>query len=670
MPYRIAPRAASGDGVSVEDTVVRSMDPVELEEHRLKLLRLLALERQAEEERHREAHTQLSIAERIARGWAVGGLDIRDERWGLGGRIILDFALPGEPPDEFRPGAVVTLGRREGGDVAPGVVVRGAGDQLSVAFDQPPGEALTEGGLLLELAPNDLTYRRTKAAVEALQDLGKGEERRRKEVWLGLREPEAPRPAALERSARALGDAPLNEEQREATLAAAASQDLYLVHGPPGTGKSTVLVQVARLAVAAGERVLATAASNAAVDHLLEKCLDAGLNAVRVGHPGRVLPRLQSHTLDLLVESHPSRELADRLRDEAYAMLGYARRQRTRGRSRERFAQARDAKREARAMLKEAREHEARAVEAILQRAEVVCATSAVTAGSLLSRRQFDLVLFDEATQATEPTAWLALHRGGRLVMAGDHHQLPPTVISPAALAQGLGRTLFERLMERHGAAASKMLRRQYRMHGDIMRFSSEQFYHGALVADGSVAAHQLGELLEAAPPELEVPPVLFVDTAGRGFEEEREPNSDSLRNPGEAELMVRWVASLREAGLPAASIGVIAPYAAQVQRLRRRLREEGLLEDLEVATVDAFQGREKEAMGVSLTRSNADGQIGFLGDLRRMNVAMTRARRHLFVVGDSGTLSADPFYVAFVEYTQEIDAYRSVWTWPAAEDL
>jgi superfamily I DNA and/or RNA helicase len=218
------------------------------------------------------------------------------------------------------------------------------------------------------------------------------------------------------------------------------------------------------------------------------------------------------------------------------------------------------------------------------------------------------------------------------------------------------------------------MLRRQYRMHAGIMAFSSERFYDDRLVADPTVADHTLAPLLTPTEPELDVPPLLFLDTAGRGLDEALAPDSDSYRNPGEAHLIVARVAELSAAGLGLEQMGVITPYAAQVALLRERLGAAGFGAGfgagLEVATVDAFQGREKEAILVSLCRSNAEGSIGFLADLRRMNVALTRARRHLFVVGDSATLGEQPFYAAFVEHAQGQGGYRSVWEWDAAEQI
>jgi superfamily I DNA and/or RNA helicase len=235
---------------------------------------------------------------------------------------------------------------------------------------------------------------------------------------------------------------------------------------------------------------------------------------------------------------------------------------------------------------------------------------------------------------------------------------LPPTVLSPEAAKQGFAVSLLERLVGRFGSAMTRRLEVQYRMHQAIMGFSSREFYDDALRADGRVASHLLGELPGVAADPLTRTPVHFIDTAGAGYEEEREPDGESRLNEAEARLVERKVRALLEAGVAAEAVGVIAPYSAQVRRLRELLPVAGL----EVDSVDGFQGREKEAVVVSLVRSNAEGEIGFLADVRRMNVALTRARRKLIVVGDSATLSVLPFYWRLFEYFERIGAYHTVW--------
>jgi predicted DNA helicase len=253
------------------------------------------------------------------------------------------------------------------------------------------------------------------------------------------------------------------------------------------------------------------------------------------------------------------------------------------------------------------------------------------------------------------------LKRCRRLVLAGDHCQLPPTVVSAEAAAEGFGISLLERLVGQYGADVTRRLRVQYRMHESIMRFSSAEFYEGDLQADSSVGGHRLCELPGVQSDALTEAPVEFIDTAGAGYDEQLEPEGESRFNPEEAAVVGRRVRALLERGIPATEVAVITPYAAQVRRLREALAIAGL----EIDSVDGFQGREKEAVVVSLVRSNRENDIGFLADVRRMNVALTRARRKLIVVGDSATLGAHPFYQRLFSYFEVIGAYRSVWEEP-----
>jgi predicted DNA helicase len=244
------------------------------------------------------------------------------------------------------------------------------------------------------------------------------------------------------------------------------------------------------------------------------------------------------------------------------------------------------------------------------------------------------------------------------LVLAGDHCQLPPTVVSAEAAREGFAVSLMERLIRERGPDISRRLTVQYRMNRAIMDFSSEEFYDGALEAHASVAEHLLCELPDVEENELTITPLQYIDTAGAGYDEEQEEESESRLNPQEAELVIRKAQALLDAGLAPRDVAIIAPYAAQVRHLRSRFDAP----DLEIDTVDGFQGREKEAVIISLVRSNPGGEIGFLADTRRMNVALTRARRKLIVVGDSATLGGNPFYARLLEYFERQGAYHTVW--------
>jgi superfamily I DNA and/or RNA helicase len=450
-------------------------------------------------------------------------------------------------------------------------------------------------------------------------------------------------------------DRNLNETQQLAVQFALSAVDLAILHGPPGTGKTTTVVELIRQAVRRGEKVLACAPSNLGVDNLFERLLGFGERAVRLGHPARVLPELRDHTLDLLVERHPDVKLARKLARDAYSLRDaaakYTRAKPPPGAKQEMRAEARQ-------LLADARRIESLAVQQILDQATVLCATSTGLDSEILGQRRFDLAVIDEACQSTEPGCWIPLLRSERLVLAGDHRQLPPTVVSPEADREGFSVSLLERLMDMDAPLLSRQLTTQYRMHGQIMEFSSAEFYGGSLIADETVRQHLLSELSGVAANEWTNSPLTFLDTAGASYDEEREPNGESRWNPQEADVVCRCVEQLTAAGLSGHQIAVISPYAAQVRRLRDQLPSPGL----EVDTVDGFQGREKEAVVVSLVRSNTVGEIGFLADVRRMNVALTRARRKLIVIGDSATVSRHPFYARLVQYFEQAGAYRTVW--------
>jgi superfamily I DNA and/or RNA helicase len=619
---------------------------VDLPGHLAALQSLLDAERDEERARLDEARARLTLAEREARGLALADVEAVEEG-SLAGRALVGYERRGRPLEGSRlgVGALVTVRlRREPRDDEPsGVVARRTRGRLSVAFDEPPPDWALDGRVVLELTPSPVTWERLSAGLRRVAATPEGKR------WHRVLAGEPPRFLRSAPPGPAAAGGLLNEEQARALDLAERAEDLALVHGPPGTGKTTVLVEAIRRAVARGERVLACAPSNLAVDNLLERLLAAGVDGVRVGHPARVLEALHAHTLESRAGAHEASRIAAGLVEEALALRRDARRRKQR-RGPGRFSEARAAERDARALLAEARALEARAEAEVLDRAPVVLATLTGLDGPALSGRRFALAVVDEATQAVEPAVLLALLRAGRAVLAGDHLQLPPTVLSAKAVAGGLGRSLFERLVDLHGDAVKVTLAEQHRMNEAIMRFPSEALYGGALRAHPAVARHAL----DGAPLEV-------IDTSGRGFEDATPPGSDSRENEGEAALVAAEVERVLALGVSPADVAVIAPYDGQVQRLRALLPAR-VEQGLEVDTVDGFQGREKEAVVVSLVRANEAGEVGFLADVRRMNVALTRARKKLVVVGDGATVARHPFYQAFLRHAEAAGAWRSAW--------
>ncbi len=626
------------------------------EDHFKRLARLLEFEADAEARQARARTRDISAAEAERAGISLVDLVVVEEHAGLGGRCILALAKRNRslmlPWTRLQVGSPVLLSVQDGRDDSGwrGVVAERTERFVRVALEEPPKDREESARFRIDLSTDEVSRLRQRAALERARLAKRDRLAELRQVLLGEMPPVFDPPAEYSPL-----NSSLNASQQEAVRFAMAARDLAIIHGPPGTGKTTTVVELIRQAAQRGEKVLACAPSNLAVDNLLERLVTAGERVVRLGHPARVLPELRAHTLDVLVEEHDDVRLARKFAKQAFALFRQANKY---TRAAPPPGARRAQRQEARDLLTEARRLEARAVERVLDAAAVVCATTTSLNGDILGPRSFDLAVVDEACQTTEPGCWIPVSRCRRVVLAGDHCQLPPTVLSAEAVARGFGISMLERLVALYGPTVTRRLDMQYRMHADIMRFSSEEFYEGTLQAAPSVAGHLLRDLpgVRSAPPTERA--LQFLDTAGAGFNEEVETEGESRFNPQEARLVMQKVRDLLDLGLPSRDIAVIAPYGAQARLLREELSVPGL----EIDTVDGFQGREKEAVIVSLVRSNSENEIGFLADVRRMNVALTRARRYLLVVGDSATLGVHPFYKRLIAYFEASGAYRSVW--------
>ena len=477
----------------------------------------------------------------------------------------------------------------------------------------------------------------------------------------------AKHPAVLQLAAKILGDEPLeppsaipynnpalNTSQNSAVAAILNSKDISVVHGPPGTGKTTTLIQAIVALQKVEKQILVCAPSNTATDLLTEKLADAGLNVVRIGNIARVEEKVMEHTVDQLVSNHPQAKEVKKLKRSANEYRSMASKYK-RNFGREEREQRNMLYKEAKFAAAEANKLEDYLLEDILDKADVITCTLVGANHKKLMGRLFKTVVIDEAAQALEPATWIPILKAQKVVLAGDPLQLPPTVHSDKARKGGLDVTLIEKCLQR--LPNISLLDTQYRMNETIMDFSNNQFYAGALKADDSVKTISL---LGHETTQLE-----FIDTAGCGYDEKQHEESLSSYNEGEFEVLQKHLNNLLETNNELLEIGIISPYKAQVNFIQEHFTEEfQLTHNITINTIDSFQGQERDVIYISLVRSNDSGEIGFLKDFRRMNVAMTRAKKKLVVIGDSATLGSEKFYQDFLDYVELNNAYRTAWEW------
>ena len=537
-----------------------------------------------------------------------------------------------------------------------GVIAHISGNRLKLSLrtEELP-EWTRDGKLGIDAVFDENSYQEMEYALKLAPAVAeKKDEGRLIKVLTGEKEPD------FNLSSSSIAIPSLNAKQQEAVAKILAANDLAIVHGPPGTGKTTTLVQAIKAMVQQDRKqILVTAPSNAAVDLLSEKLADAGLKVVRVGNPARVSEQLMALTLDSKMSAHSSMKKVKRLKKQAAEYRDMAQKYK-RSFGKEEREQRKALFAEARSIIREVEKTEQYISEDILSKANVITATLVGAAHYTVRHLRYQTVVIDEAAQAIEPACWIPILKAQKLVMAGDHCQLPPTIKSMEAAKEGLANTLMEKAVMLHHSSVV-LLEEQYRMHEAIMQFSSNEFYEGRLKANNSVADRVLfsGDK-----------PLQFIDTAGCGFEEKLE--GTGISNPEEAGFLIKHLLifcnSLKDfyAAQNFPGIAVISPYKHQVELLKQKLTESEGLQPFKAAiavnTIDSFQGQERDVVYISMTRSNAENNIGFLSEIRRMNVAMTRARKKLVVIGDSATLSQYPFYADFISYAQERDAYVSAW--------
>ncbi|KAF2759120.1 DNA helicase [Pseudovirgaria hyperparasitica] len=624
-------------------------------------------------------------------GLAVLNLQVASQRTGFGGKTVVELELDaavggGDIPEHgLRTGDIVAVQEQPAGSArktektelrkrgVEGVVLKVTSGVIGVALDKDEADVPLGKLWLIKLA-NDVTYRssRMNQTMKTLQDMKESEQSPFIQVLFGQG---TPSPVDVELDRLSLKDdewidPSLNDSQKDAIRFALAAKEVALIHGPPGTGKTHTLIELILQMLKRNQRVLVCGPSNISVDNIVDRLAPHKQPIVRLGHPARLLPSVLNHSLEILTKTSDAAGIVQDVRRELDAKQASIRKTRSGKERRAIYGEMKE-------LRKEYRERERGCVAELIRGSRVVLATLHGAGGFHLKNERFDCVVIDEASQALEAQCWIPLLSASKAVLAGDHLQLPPTIKSLNSKVRGsstssssnnskgtrmsLETTLFDRLLALHGASIKRMLTTQYRMHEKIMRFPSAELYEDKLTAAAAVKERLLRELGYGVQDSDETREALvFWDTQGGDFPERSEDDNnnngdaagktttttgnkmgmglrESKSNEAEAGLVKTHVHRLVAAGVKAEDIAVITPYNAQLSILSQLLKE--AFPGIELGSVDGFQGREKEAVIVSLVRSNAEHEVGFLGERRRLNVAMTRPKRHLAIIGDSETV-------------------------------
>ena len=616
---------------------------------------LLQLEYETEKEAFRQQTQQTGIERRVKRGDAWWPVKFSKSYYNSLNQLALELVRTADTDIEhnFEFGKPVAFFRIDSGETAihhfrlTGIVSYVDGDRMVVTV--PDGfptvdlqNATTpDSSLGIQLSFDETSYRLMMEALDRTIK-GKGRLGYLRDLFYSHQKPETFVFPPIHFPY-------LNATQEEAVNMVLRAKDVAIVHGPPGTGKTTTLVEAIRETLMRENQVLVCAQSNMAVDWISEKLVDRGINVLRIGNPTRVNDKMLSFTYERRFEAHPD-----------YPHLWAIRKAIRELRSRRKNVGSSAYHQKLESLKSRATELEIRINNDLFGEARVIASTLVGAANRLLDGQKFGTLFIDEAAQALEAACWIPLRRVSRVVLAGDHCQLPPTVKSIAALKAGLGKTLMERIVEMHPEAVT-LLKIQYRMNDDIMRFSSNYFYHGQVESAPEVKYRSI--------LDMDVP-MTWIDTSQfdlplTSFKEEFVGESFGRINKAEAELTLlalqNYFEKIGKQRLldERIDVGIISPYRAQVQYLRRLLMKRVYFKPfrrlISVNTVDGFQGQERDIIVISLVRSNDEGQIGFLRDLRRMNVAITRARMKLIILGNAPTMTRHPFYRQLWQYIDNL---------------
>lgn len=624
---------------------------MDFKEHFAHLNDLLKKERIADREQYEQKIRNRSITDRRKDGATWYPVSVTQSRLGTGERWIVSVERTQEVGRRhlFQVGASVSLFLAEEKVTrsANGVVSRLGENTMTIVLnrDDPP-DWIDDGKLGVDLLFDESTYDEMAKTLRRLIKLEKGRTMELIPFLLGKKEP-------TYRGVKQHQGMGLNVSQNEAVTRVIGTNEFATIHGPPGTGKTTTLVEAICAVLQTESQVLVCAPSNAAVDLLVERLHQQQVSVLRLGHPGRVDEEVLSHTLDVQLSQHQDAKMLKDLRkkSEEYKKLGFKYKRKF---GREERAQRQLLLDEARKFKDDAIQLEDHMIYQLLQDAQVVACTLIGANSDYLRNRSFSTLFVDECSQALEPANWVPILKANRVIMAGDHQQLAPTVKSNEAAKEGLEQTIFGRCINAYGATA--MLKVQYRMQPEILEFSNQKFYAGEMETGENVFNRR----------QVFSKTMTFIDTAGCGFDEEINPETLSTFNKEQGHFSLKLMDLLLERNPDAhnMSVGLIAPYRAHLEILRQGIVHypwyESLQKQITIQSVDGFQGQERDVILIDLVRSNPNGEVGFLSEIRRTNVAMTRARFRLMIVGDSATLSNHKFYDDLIGFCQEKGAYES----------
>ncbi len=629
------------------------------------LLKSLQIEKDEEIKIYDNLLKKLSVNDRIKAGACWFPVQTLNQGWSLGMHpfVMIERQKLKDTPHKFKAGAVVSIFSEEflsskSGLEEKGIVHFVDKNRMKIILygTELPTWIMTNK-IGIQLAFDERSYNEMERALGSVLNAKKSERLGElREILLGYQ------PPTFQKGLYPVHIPNLNNSQNQAVNSCLAAQDIAILHGPPGTGKTTTLVEAIRQISKYESAILVCAPSNPATDLLTERLAAVGLKVVRVGNISRVDESLLQHTVEGILDGMNEMTEVKKMRIEAAAQFRQAEKYKRTFGPNERD-ERREARNEARQLLQHARQLEDYIIDKLFAEADVITCTLVGAMNSYIEKKRFRTVVIDEAAQALEPATWIPILKADRVILAGDPFQLPPTVKSMEAAREGLSVTLLEK-----GVARIKdiqLLDTQYRMHERIMGFSNKIFYHNQLKAADMVA--RWGLVIQNQP---DTRPVEFIDTAGCGFEEKINPETSSFYNPEEYFILRQHLDNLLfllEEQRPKISIGIISPYKEQVLFMQEQIEKDFdhfPEARIHVNTIDSFQGQERDVIYISMVRSNDKGEIGFLKDSRRMNVAMTRAKKKLVIIGDSATLASFGFYNQFLDYVEEHQSHSTAWEW------